>query len=81
MKIAVVGGGPGGLYFASLVKQFEPTSRSGSATHHLILLGSALFSVTRRSPVSESQTRPSTRRCPRPSPTGMTSIFTTVMKS
>ena len=24
MKIAVVGGGPGGLYFASLVKQFEP---------------------------------------------------------
>ena len=26
MKIAVIGGGPGGLYFSSLVKQLDPAA-------------------------------------------------------
>ena len=31
MRIAVIGGGPGGLYFSALVKQLDPASSGPDA--------------------------------------------------
>ena len=50
MRIAVVGGGPGGLYFAALARQLDPEARSpsGSATRLTTRSASVWSSPTRR---------------------------------
>ena len=65
MKIAVIGGGPAGLYFAILMKKRRPartTSPSTSATGPTTPSASASCSPTRRSTISRSYDLPSYRR-------------------
>ncbi len=58
VKIAIAGGGPGGLYLAALMKQLDPRtrSRSGSATPRTTPSGSASCSPTRPSAASRAPT-------------------------
>ena len=60
MRIAVIGGGPGGLYLAALMKALRPDARdhgSGSATHPRTPSASASCSPTRPSAASSTPTR------------------------
>ena len=58
MRVAVIGGGPGGLYLAALTKQLDPTTRSasGSATPRRTPSASASCSPTRRWAASRRRT-------------------------
>ena len=51
MKIAIVGGGPGGLYFAALMKQLDP--------NHEITVWERNAATTPSASASSSPTRPS----------------------
>ena len=60
MRIAVIGGGPGGLYFAALTKELRPGARDhacGSATPPTTPSASASCSPTRPSAASSTPTR------------------------
>ena len=60
MRIAVIGGGPGGLYFAALTKQLRPESRDhrlGAQRRPTTRSASASCSPTRRSAASSTPTR------------------------
>ena len=72
MRIAVVGGGPGGLYFAALTKQLDPS-------HEITVWERNADDDTFGFGVVFSSTRipRSTRRCPASSRAGTTSTSTT----
>ena len=78
MKVAVLGGGPAGLYFSLLMKKADPATRSpcSSATRRTTRSAGAWSSRTRRSATSRPPTPRRSRRSPTTSPTGTTSTST-----